>query len=149
MQIHFIFCQRKIPASCQFSRSSPSPTPSVLIITASKVILLQIAQLQDQHFRKSTRPGVDKVKPKVWFKYSLQIDYTVDLNFLPSKSKIDNVFTEHVGLLHVLPLTVHLRFFCWTSRGDHSEPFLLFDFYCGTPPSCLKVIGGVGCRWPP
>ena len=33
-------------------------------------------------------------------------------------------------------------FFCWTSRGDHSEPFLLFDFYCGTPPSCLKVMGG-------
>ena len=32
-------------------------------------------------------------------------------------------------------------FFCWTGRGDHSEPFLLFDFYCGTPPSCLKVIG--------
>ena len=22
-----------------------------------------------------TRPGVDKVKPKGWFKYSLQIDY--------------------------------------------------------------------------
>ena len=30
-------------------------------------------------------------------------------------------------------------FFCWTSRGDHSEPFLLFEDYCGTPPSCLKV----------
>ena len=52
-----------------------------------------------------TRPGVDKVKPKVWFKYS---------------------------------------FFCWTSRGGHSEPFLLFEFLCGTPPSCLKVMGGGG-----
>jgi len=35
-------------------------------------------------------------------------------------------------------------FFCWTSRGDHSEPFLLFEVYCGTPPSCLKVVGGWG-----
>ena len=33
-------------------------------------------------------------------------------------------------------------FFCWTSRGDHSEPFLLFDFCRGTTPSCLKVMGG-------
>ena len=32
------------------------------------------------------------------------------------------------------------NFFCWTSGGDHSEPFLLFEIYCGTPPSCLKVI---------
>ena len=35
------------------------------------------------------------------------------------------------------------NFFCWTSGGDHSEPFLLFEVYCGTPPSCLKVMGGV------
>ena len=34
-------------------------------------------------------------------------------------------------------------YFCWTSRGDHSEPFLLFEVYCGTPPSCLKVMCGV------
>ena len=33
--------------------------------------------------------------------------------------------------------------FCWTSRGDHSKPFLLFDFWCRTLPSCLKVIGWV------
>ena len=26
-------------------------------------------------------------------------------------SKIDNVLTEHVGRLHILPLTVHLKFF--------------------------------------
>ena len=24
----------------------------------------------------------------------------------------------------------------------HSEPFILFEVYCGTPPSCLKVMGG-------
>ena len=35
------------------------------------------------------------------------------------------------------------NFFGWTSGGDHSEPFLLFEVYCGTPPSCLKVMGGV------
>ena len=32
-------------------------------------------------------------------------------------------------------------FFCWTSTGDHSKMFLLFEFCCGTPPSCLKVMG--------
>jgi len=38
-------------------------------------------------------------------------------------------------------------FFSWTSRGDHSEPFLLFEFCCGTPPSCLKVrVGGGGLQ---
>ena len=58
-----------------------------------------------------------------------------------STSKIDDVLTEHGGLLYVHPLAVHLRFFFWTSRGDHSEPFLLFEFLCWTPPSCLKVMG--------
>ena len=55
-----------------------------------------------------------------------------------AKSKIDDVLTEHSGLLHVLPLAVQLGFFVWTSRGDHSEPFLLFEFFCETPLSCLK-----------
>ena len=32
--------------------------------------------------------------------------------------------------------------FWWTSRGDQSKMFLLYEFCCGTPPSCLKVIGG-------
>ena len=26
-------------------------------------------------------------------------------------------------------------------KGDDSKPFLLYEFFCGTPPSCLKVIG--------
>ena len=61
--------------------------------------------------------------------------YMVDLHlFLP-------VLPEHGGLLHVLPLTVHLIFFGWTSRWDHSKMFLLFEFCCGTPPSCIKVGG--------
>ena len=33
---------------------------------------------------------------------------------------IDDVLTEHGGLLHVLPLAVHLHFLR-TSRVDHSE----------------------------
>ena len=32
--------------------------------------------------------------------------------------------------------------FGWTSRGDHYKMFLLFEFCCRTPPSCLKVGGG-------
>ena len=39
--------------------------------------------------------------------------------------------TEHSGLLHALPLTVHLNFL-WTRRWDHSKTFLL---------SSLKVRG--------
>ena len=62
-------------------------------------------------------------------------------------SKIDDVLTEHGGLLYVLPLAVHLRFLCWTSRWDHTEPFLLLEFFCGTPPSILKVIGWGGGPW--
>ena len=61
-----------------------------------------------------------------------------------AKSKIDDVLTEHGEVLHALSLAVHPEFFCWTSGGEHSEPFLLFEVYCGTPPSCLKVVGWVG-----
>ena len=42
-------------------------------------------------------------------------------------------------------------FFWWTSRVDHSGPFLFSELFCGTPPSCLKVMGGwvvVGGWWP-
>ena len=44
--------------------------------------------------------------------------------------------------------------FWWTSTGDYSKMFLLFEFYCGTPPSCLKVrgwvvVGGGGGWWWP
>ena len=52
-------------------------------------------------------------------------------NDAKSKVKVDDDLTEHVGLLHVLPLAVHPRFFCWTSTGDYSELFLLFDFFLG------------------
>ena len=40
-------------------------------------------------------------------------------------------------------------FFIWTSTGDFSKMFLLFELCCGTPPSCLKVIGWVGGWWWP
>ena len=32
-------------------------------------------------------------------------------------------------------------FFCQKCWGDYSKTFLLFEFYCGTPPLCLKVGG--------
>ena len=38
---------------------------------------------------------------------------------------------------------IHLGFFCWTSREDHSKMFCIFEFCCETPPSCLKVRGWV------
>ena len=34
-------------------------------------------------------------------------------------SKIDDVLIEHGDLTNVLPLAVHLKFYWWTSRGDH------------------------------
>ena len=57
---------------------------------------------------------------------------------------INDVFAKDGGLLQVLPLAVHLNLFCWTSRVDHSGPFLFSELFCGTPPSCLKVGGGGG-----
>ena len=54
--------------------------------------------------------------------------------------KFDDVLLEHGGLPHVLPLAVQL---------DHSKIFLLFEFCCGAPPSCLKVMGGGGWWWWP
>ena len=85
----------------------------------------------------TTRPGVDKVKPKVWLKYSLSllIDYKEHGRpaFGPSctefvypecwhfdiaaKSKIDDILTELGGLLHVLPLAVNLSFFAGQVGG--------------------------------
>ena len=55
-------------------------------------------------------------------------------------SNIDEVITEHGVRLHVLPLAVNL-----TSREDHCETFLLFEYCWGTPPSSFKVIGWL---WP-
>ena len=106
---------------------------------------------------------MNKVMPKVWCTctpHRLAFRNTARPAFGPSctefvypecwhfdndaTSKIDDVLTEHGGLLHVLTLAVHLRFLCLTCRGDHSEPFLLFEVYCGIPPSCLKVMGWWG-----
>ena len=67
-----------------------------------------------------TRPGVDKVKPKVWFRYSL------DWHFYNSPNRnIDDVLLEHVGLPHVLPLTVHLRFFLPDKYLSYSLSFVV------------------------
>ena len=53
------------------------------------------------------------------------------------------LLAEDGGLLQVLPLPVHLKFFRQTGMGDYSETFLLSELFCGAPPSCLKVGGWV------
>ena len=58
--------------------------------------------------------------------------------------KIDDVLAEDGGLLHVLPLTVHLLFFDGQVVGPFRN-FLTVRVFCGTPPSCLKIGGG---WWP-
>ena len=39
--------------------------------------------------------------------------------------------------------------FWQTSMGDHSETVLLYELFCGAPPSCLKVKGWVGFSFSP
>ena len=65
--------------------------------------------------------------------------YTMSLSTL----KTDDIFIEHGGLPYVLSLAVHLG--AHVDRGVHSATLLIFEFFCGTPSSCLKVIG-VGVR---
>ena len=56
---------------------------------------------------------------------------------------LDNLLLDHVGLPHVLVLTVHLvNFFGWMSQGGHSEQLLFFALFYQSTPSCLKVVGG-------
>ena len=63
---------------------------------------------------------------------------------------IDKLLPEHVGLPHLLVLTVHLvNFFSWVSQGGHSEPLLFFALFYQSTPSCLKVRGGVVVGWWP
>ena len=45
---------------------------------------------------------------------------------------INKLLLEHVGLLHVLDLAVHLvNFFGWVSQGGHSDWSSLWDFGLG------------------
>ena len=50
---------------------------------------------------------------------------------------IDDVLTEHGGLLHVLPLAVHFRF---------SEPFFLLSFFLWDPSFMILVSFGFGTK---
>ena len=81
--------------------------------------------------KSETRLGVDKVKPKGWFKYFLSIGWDLvggwvcwvglfgpqDFRVIfwdfenGASSKIEHVLAEDGGLLHVLTLDVHLKFF--------------------------------------
>ena len=79
--------------------------------------------------------------------------YSGDLHLVPScthphfdngaTSKIDDVLFEHGRLLSILPLADHPPYFGKKRREDHSKMFLVFEFVCVTPPSCLKVRGWV------
>ena len=72
--------------------------------------------------QKENQTGVDKVKPKGWFKYSLQIDLKEHCWTVPN-------WRHEFG-----------PSFWVKNRGDYFETLLLFEFFCGTPPSCLKVV---------
>ena len=97
------------------------------------------------HFQREKKEKLDRGS----IEYRLTVGLLHNLLiYIRDLSKIDDVLFEHEGLPHILPLAVHLRLFCWLSRGDHSKMFLLFEFCCGTPPSCLKVGGGGGGWWP-
>ena len=58
--------------------------------------------------------------------------------------KIEFVLIEHGGLSTPCPSSQcpPVILFWQASSGDHSEAFFLFEYFCGTPPSGLKV----GCR---
>ena len=60
---------------------------------------------------------------------------------------VDNLLPDHVGLLHVLDLAVHLvQLMTWMGRGGHYETFSLLELFPQSTPSLLKVCGGWG-RW--
>ena len=68
--------------------------------------MLDCARLSFQHGRPAFGPSCTEfVYPECWH---FDNDAT---------SKIYDVLTEYVGLLHVLPLTVHLRFFAGQVGG--------------------------------
>ena len=60
---------------------------------------------------------------------------------------VDHLLPDHVGLLHVLHLAVHLDLTDWIGRGDHSETFSLLSLSHWSTPSWLKVIGGGVVGW--
>ena len=57
-------------------------------------------------------------------------------------SKIDDVLTEYVGLLHVLPLAVHLNFDRQVRGGDHD---ILVP--APVPLGLIWVLNWVGLGW--
>ena len=66
-----------------------------------------------------------------------------------ASSKIDYVLAEDRGLLHVLPLTVHLHFLT-DKLGGPLRNFLTFRVLLWDPSFMLKScgVGGGGGGWP-
>ena len=93
----------RIGCRCSNPRAKVNISPKWNSQKRSRVLLVTDGQTRVEvemllHLNiEITRPGVDKVKPKGWFKYSLQTD------------RNDDVLIEHGGLPHVISLAVHLK----------------------------------------
>ena len=62
-------------------------------------------------------------------------------------SKIDDVLTEHGGLLHVLPLIVHLVFFYEQVGGTFLKLSYSLGLFVGSLVHALKLRVGGGWWW--
>ena len=56
-------------------------------------------------------------------------------------SRIDDALYEHGGLLNVLPLAVHLKFYLGDMYIDCRQDHFMWD------PTFMLKSKGVGCRW--
>ena len=57
------------------------------------------------------------------------------------QEKIDHILIGYGGLPYVHPLAVHLKLFLMETFIEGTRDFLLYEFFGGTLPSCLIVMG--------
>ena len=110
-KVYSFSCFCNLDCMLLLDRGSIRSSPRYGLSTPYRLTIRNSAKLFHQHGRPAFGPSCTEfVYPECWH-------FDND-----AASKIEDVLTEHGGLLHVLPLAVHLKyFFCWTSRGDHSE----------------------------
>ena len=72
-------------------------------------------------------------------KYALGPCLNFDIIDLKTEESTIDILVQHIVLLRVLHLAVHLKKTCQASRGDYPETLLPFGFICENHPSCLKV----------
>ena len=106
--------------------------------------------------KRGTRLEVDKVKPKAWFKYfkywltkgTLHCWTVYCFSSIKDKFFIKIYWVQLGVSYHYRPSSGTLTVYCFLIHiGAWIWPFLLSELFCGTPPSCLKVIGMVGGFW--